>query len=975
MRKIFLLFVIILFCGTGYAEKVIVPKQSCNGKSGSVLNAAIPFRSNFTINGAPHKKPLAQTHVKLFHDGKYMYVGIKADEPHIDKMRYRKDFAAFSIWNNDSVEVNFDPDGRNRALGKIIVDCRGNIADFYGMDDNTGNDRFVLERCRKSYTKVISYAQGADFWSVELAIPLGVFYYGEKKDKLAPRINIARTRYAVREGSDLFPLDKDSHNFPRKYPEFEFAALNTSEFGYAVEGLSFASRKKDGKIVADVSAKVINPAKRFRNIKAVVRLLDQRGNQIAAASKVFPALPGKLSNVAVTLTPEKLGKCKVEFALMDLTGVLLSNQTVEAVIAYNPITVQVVEPAYRNNIYASMPEVRKIRANINLSEIDGKPLTVTLTGPDYSKKVVIQKPMAVNAVEFDFANTKIGSYELSANGVKTVIKKLPHHPGEVWLDKKGVVHVDGRKLMVFGQSYAPADWKPRGVTISETPARWTSVEEALKALDTLHKAGIMLKLYPYYRPGPGEDPFSDSGRSQGKLNARQKELLREFVTRVGKHPAVLSWYMADEPEGHGHNEDWYVDALKFMKEIDPYHPTTICNYGVAGQKRFYAGCDILFPDTYPNYFQDGSTELGNRVTYDHAVHAVNLRPAWQCLHGFDWGKRNSRDSHSRAPTYDEMRMQFYSAFLANVKGVTYYAFDSWGNYSNHLSIGKDHIGTEADSLKDFLLEDTENSVKFSGVNSRDFLCGVKRYQDNFIIIAVNLTDKPCTVNFQSSRILPAKLAVFGEKRFVATSGNSFKERFRAHEVHIYAVGKVDIDALDLNAVRAMISKADADRFRPGNLAAAGELSLTQIMEYPASLPRGAARITCSSEIKSHRPKGNSVYFLQDGVYRKHFNALMTWTPDFADKTPWVELDFNKVVTVGRSVIHSGGGERFSFVEVGVLQIPDGNGGYKDVASFSGNKQEFLEIKFAPVKTQKIRLLIKKYGRRGRLMHEWEVYEK
>ena len=95
MRKIFLLFVIILFCGAGYAEKIVVPKYSCNGKPGSVLNAAIPFRSNFTINGAPHKKPLAQTHVKLFHDGKYMYVGIKADEPHIDKMRYREDFAAF----------------------------------------------------------------------------------------------------------------------------------------------------------------------------------------------------------------------------------------------------------------------------------------------------------------------------------------------------------------------------------------------------------------------------------------------------------------------------------------------------------------------------------------------------------------------------------------------------------------------------------------------------------------------------------------------------------------------------------------------------------------------------------------------------------------------------------------------------------------------------------------------------------------
>jgi len=660
---------------------------------------------------------------------------------------------------------------------------------------------------------------------------------------------------------------------------------------------------------------------------------------------------------------------------MDLTGVLLSNQTAEAVLSYSPISIQVVEPAYRNNIYASMKEVKKVKANILLSEIDGKPLTVTLTGPGYSKKVVIDKPAAVNAVEFDFANTALGSYTLEVAGIKTVIRKLPHQPHEVWLDKKGIVHVDGKKMMVFGQCYAPATWKTRGVTVSETPARWTSVEQALKALDVLHAAGIKLKLYPYYRPVPGEDPFDVAGRSQGKLNDRQKQLLREFVTKVGKHPAVLAWYMADEPEGHGHNEDWYVDALKFMQEIDPYHPTTICNYGVAGQKRFYIGCDVLFPDTYPNYFQDGTTELGHRSTYEHAIHASRLRPAWQCLHGFDWGKRNSRDSHSRAPTYDELRQQTYSAFLGNVKGVTFYAFDSWGNYSNHLSIGKDYLGPEVDSLKDFLLEDTEDLVKFSGVDSRNFLCGMKRYNGEFIIIAVNLSDNPCKVGFKSIQPLPAKLAVVGEKRVVATANNAFKDEFMPHEVHVYATGKVENNAVDINSVRAMIRKADADRLKVGNLAAAGELSLTQIKEYPASLKPGTAKITCSSELKSHRPNGNSVYFLQDGVYRRDFNALMTWTPDFSDKAPWIELDFGKVVTVGRTVIHSGGGERFSFVEDGVLQIPDGKGGYKDVASFSGSKKEFLEVKFTPVKTQKLRLLIKKYGRRGRLMHEWEVYEK
>ena len=60
MRKIFLLFATTLFCGVLCAEKIVVPKHSCSGKPGSVLNVAVPFRSNFTINGVPGKKPLAQ---------------------------------------------------------------------------------------------------------------------------------------------------------------------------------------------------------------------------------------------------------------------------------------------------------------------------------------------------------------------------------------------------------------------------------------------------------------------------------------------------------------------------------------------------------------------------------------------------------------------------------------------------------------------------------------------------------------------------------------------------------------------------------------------------------------------------------------------------------------------------------------------------------------------------------------------------
>ena len=980
MRKVpFLLLTLLAGVLLRAADAVTVPFLKCDGKPGSVLNAAVPEKSGF-VRGLPRGgKADVQTHVKMFHDGKYLYLGVRCDEPAMDKLAAAPERVPQKIWANDTIEFNYDPDGRNQALGKIFVDTAGNIVDMFGYDDNTGSDRFTLEFCRKSRTKLISLVKNADNWTVELAIPLGVFYAGTKKDKLAPRINIARNRRsAEREGSDLFQMG-NNHNQPRLYPEFRFDKLDFSEFGCAVENLSIASDKSNGVFTAAAKARLLSPAKRFRNIKVTARLLNSRGEALASGETIAALLPGTLVEAKVPLKPQKLGRCKLEWEVCELSGTLLSAQTMDVELSYSPVSIKVTDPPYRNNIYATMPEVRTVRAEVRLAEGHGKPLTVTLTGPDYQRSVAIASAQAVNQVEFPFENAKEGTYTMKAGDVTATIRKLPHHPGEVWLDKDGVVHVDGKKFLPFGQSYATADWKPRGVTVTETPAIWKSKEQLKTYLDKLQAAGIKVKLYPYYVPDPKDDVFTHEARKAGKLSDKQKARIKEMVDIMKDHPAVLAYYAADEPEGWGENEDFFIDLLAYLQELDPYHPVTICNYGTDGQRRFHRGCDVLFPDTYPNYFQDNSTTLPRRANYDHAVHASKLRPAWMSLHGFDWGKKSPTGAASRAPTYDEMREQLFSAFLGNVRGVTYYAFPNWGTYSYQLRIGKEYLGPEVDSLKDFLLAPTEFPVKASGnFKPDDFLCGVKRCGNEFIIITVNLSDKPCDVVFESSLKLPAKLAVVGEKCSVATqNGRTFRDRVEPHTARVYATPKVECDAVDMPKVRQMIREADASRRRPGNLAAAGELSYSQMIDYQNGVvPPNVPKITCSGQLPPHRKGQATQYFLQDGIRETGQHEQMTWTPDPNDKAPWLEIDFGKAVTVGRSVFYTGGpAPTFGLLIAGRL-LAEENGSWREVASFTGNKLPVLELKFAPVRTQKLRLEITRVEHPWkRLMHEWEVYEK
>ena len=87
--------------------------------------------------------------------------------------------------------------------------------------------------------------------------------------------------------------------------------------------------------------------------------------------------------------------------------------------------------------------------------------------------------------------------------------------------------------------------------------------------------------------------------------------------------------MADEPECRDNNPVWYEEARELIAEIDPYHPCFMLNWGTGGMRRYYKGCDILLPDCYPQYFEDGTTSKNRWEPSEYAKVSTSLRPAWQ----------------------------------------------------------------------------------------------------------------------------------------------------------------------------------------------------------------------------------------------------------------------------------------------------------------------------------------------------------
>lgn len=76
----------------------------------------------------------------------------------------------------------------------------------------------------------------------------------------------------------------------------------------------------------------------------------------------------------------------------------------------------------------------------------------------------------------------------------------------------------------------------------------------------------------------------------------------EQVTRLRTHPSILSWYQSDEPDGKSNPLNSTGIAYDIIKELDPYHPSSLAlNCYDFYYSDYAAGADIIAPGatTFP----------------------------------------------------------------------------------------------------------------------------------------------------------------------------------------------------------------------------------------------------------------------------------------------------------------------------------------------------------------------------------------
>ena len=250
--------------------------------------------------------------------------------------------------------------------------------------------------------------------------------------------------------------------------------------------------------------------------------------------------------------------------------------------------------------------------------------------------------------------------------------RLPPKANAVQIDRLGGgLRVDGLPWFPFGfycywpvQPTLAGEEAARGFNLMSPyqPNDPGSLDERIAYLDRAAALGMKVH-YQLLDVSGGGGVYSGSGR---EIPPEQRdEWLRSEIEAVRGHPALLAWYIADEPGLRGLDPGEMRRIHDRVRELDPYHPVTMVFLNAAAAQRFAAAVDVAMIDPYP-VPNVPPASVGPAVAA--AIQGLGPRtPLWLVGQAFGGGEHWTRE-----PTDREIRMMTWLALVEGATGVQYF---------------------------------------------------------------------------------------------------------------------------------------------------------------------------------------------------------------------------------------------------------------------------------------------------------------
>jgi hypothetical protein len=254
--------------------------------------------------------------------------------------------------------------------------------------------------------------------------------------------------------------------------------------------------------------------------------------------------------------------------------------------------------------------------------------------------------------------------------------------------------------------------------------------------------------------------------------------LKEEVEAFRDHPALLSYYLADEPELGWASADDCALAYRKIKDLDPYHPVTMVFCVPSAAAAYAPGMDIVMTDPYPipgrpvtavvEYVERIRSDTGDRL------------PLWIVPQAFGGG-----EGWSREPSRQEERVMTYLALIHGARGVQYFIRRPPLGNPNSPDLWSEcrRLMLELSQLTPALASG-EDAPKVSCAAPQVHVAAFKE-RGAVTILAANVENRPMPIELTVDAAFDGRAEVMFENRTVAVSKGKLSDMIDAMSTRVY----------------------------------------------------------------------------------------------------------------------------------------------------------------------------------------------
>jgi hypothetical protein len=265
-----------------------------------------------------------------------------------------------------------------------------------------------------------------------------------------------------------------------------------------------------------------------------------------------------------------------------------------------------------------------------------------------------------------------------------------------------------------------------------------------------------------------------------------------WVAAAKEHPALLAWYLTDEPENRGVTPEGERERYLALKSKDAAHPIGLCHTSFEALTTFKDACDFTMTDIYPITKMRDRDVMGVSIMMDEArrIHGRNW-PQWTYIQTF--GGAEADNGVWAVPLPHEVRFMAYQALVHRATGLLYFSYwpqapRTWQSIAS--------LNAEVQQLVPRLVAPGQEIAASADAASvqvrvRKLSGGVEPRRSGYdagVVIAINTSPRFVQTEIRAQS-LPVELSLPFEGRTVTTQDGRWSERFPPYGVHVYVWGR------------------------------------------------------------------------------------------------------------------------------------------------------------------------------------------